>query len=104
MKAKKSEIFWTSILVLLLLLLLYTVDIELFLGLWLGLGSLISIFGILNSFIDCKASDETIAIKIDLWLIVFPMTWLIIIVFNIIYFSEYLYIKVIKPFNDKLNG
>jgi len=88
MKAKKSEIFWTSILVLLLLLLLYTVDIDLFLGLWLGLGSLISILALLNSVRDCKASDETIVIKIDLWLIVFPMTWLVIIVFNIIYVCE----------------
>ena len=99
MKTKKSEIFWTSILALVLLILRYIVGLELFLVIWLGLGSIISIFGLLTGI-----NPKTETIKINLWLIVFPTTWLIVILYNVILACEYFYKKVIKPFNDKLNG
>ena len=104
MKVKKSEIFWTSILALALIIIRYIVGLELFLMLWLVIGSVISLLKLSSTSGHVTIQDKNITIEISLWLFLFPITWLLLIITIIDISFGYFYKKVIKPFNDKLNG
>lgn len=95
---KRSAIFWTSIMIIGLIIIYYIMpDHELFLILWLGVGSSIAFFAeVLPSIVDDR--------RPSLWVWLFPVTWIIYLIGLIIHLVDYVYKNIIIPFNKKLDG
>lgn len=92
-KIKKSELFWTGLL-LVVLIIIGIIKLE-FLYVILGMGSLIAI----GAMFDRGLDDD----DVSLWLFLMPITWVLIIFARLGLGLAWLYDRTIQKFNSWLN-
>lgn len=93
-KIKKSEIFWTSILLIFLIISgVYSLEL---LGVLLALSSILAIIGIIES-----NSNDNLPI---LWIFLTPTAWFVLLYMGLIYVVKFLYKNIILRFNSFING